>query len=379
MHNDMETQDESAMNSHPDLFGSVIYSILTPGICFVGVAGNFVCFVVLFKMNTKCSFYVYLSAIAVIDFFSCITIFLSALARGAWDGRSIWVNLDGMIFLPVGEFLHCLSACATVLVIVDRVIYLKNTVQTTKPSFCRRENALKMLLLVTLFCLVFITPYGFVYELDEDGTIYRTDFYESIYFAIYNWLDIALFAITPVIILCIGNTLLLISIKKACKTLKECQRRLSKKNNRILLDQTKLTITLVAIVIFYLIGEVPTRFTKKTSSPNIFFGGDEEKAEKSMMLQYSRQLTTLLNAFHLAIKFILYAFFCPPFYRSIRKAICHYSKKPIQLKSISINVFFIEDYVLKSMERCYNVDYSKLRVLPEFFTIADTKKLPILL
>ncbi|KAK4883775.1 hypothetical protein RN001_000046 [Aquatica leii] len=321
-------------------------------------------------MKTTCSFYVYLSVIAIVDLFMCVIIFLSGLAKGILSKNSSWAAFDSLIFFPITEFLNCINATATIFVTIDRVIYLRKPTQTCKPKFCQRREAMKVMLFLSMFSAIYTIPNGFIYKLNLDGTLYYTAFYESIYFTIYNWMDIIVFAIIPVIVLLVGNTILFLSIRNACHTLKQCQKKLAKGKVRVIMDQTKITITLMAIVVFYLIGEVPTRFTKKTSAANILFGGDEEKANESIILEYARQVTTVLNALHLAIKFILYAFFCPPFYKSLRKAMCHYSlsKNRVQIKSLPINVFFVDDFVLKSMERCYKFDFSKFKTVSEFLT-----------
>ncbi|KAK5648802.1 hypothetical protein RI129_003694 [Pyrocoelia pectoralis] len=361
-------------------FGMFVYSTLTPTICLFGIAGNLICLIVLTKMQTRCSFYVYLSVIATVDFLACIVIFASGLSRGMLSENSEWEMFDALVFFPIGGFMNCISASATLLVTVDRLIYLKNPTQTCKPKFCKRGMAGRIMFFVVCGSGVYILPYFFLFRLNEKGELKKTPFYGSIYFTIHNWLDIYLFAVVPVIALSIGNTMLLLSIRNACKTLEDSKTKIGNGKMRTIVvsiipsDQTKITITLLAIVFFYLIGEVPTHLTRRITSANILFGGDEKKAEESVMLEYFRIITTLLNALHLAMKFTLYAYFCPPFYKALKKSMSF--KKHLKVKTAAVKLYLIDAHFLATVRKCAKVkhDLGKTKILGSFIGKSEALK-----
>ncbi|KAB0803486.1 hypothetical protein PPYR_00456 [Photinus pyralis] len=331
-------------------FSNFVYSALIPTICAFGIIGNLICLVVLSKMQKRCSFYVYLSVVATANFLTCIVLFVSGLSRGLLSNHGNWETLDSLIFLPIGECLNCISACATVFVTIDRLIYLKKPTQTFKPKFCKRGVAGRIMLFIACGSAVYVLPYCFVYKLGENWTVEKTPFYDSIYFTIYNWLDVCLLAVVPAIVLSIGNTMLFLSIRNACQILKDCQSKVCNGKIRVIVDQTKITITLVAIVFVHLIGEVPAHFTRRITSANILFGGDDKQAEDSVIMEYFRVATTLLNALHLAMKFILYANFCPPFCKALKNCVC--LKKHRKFNRTTVKLYLIEINFLATLEKC---------------------------
>lgn len=98
-------------------------------------------------------------------------------------------------------------------------------------------------------------------------------------------------------------------------------------------------MTLVAIVFFFLIGEVPTHFVSRKTAATILFNGDETKANNSRELEVARQIFTVLNAVNIAINFILYCLLFPPF----RKALIN--KKPkVKTENLQVNIFLIDTH-----------------------------------
>lgn len=101
-------------------------------------------------------------------------------------------------------------------------------------------------------------------------------------------------------------------------------------------DHTNLTITLIAIVFFFIIGEIPTQLVSRQAAVTFLFDGDQNKADISKSLETFRQLTTVLNAINLSVNFVLYILFCPPFCRTLKMVL---SRKQKSHGTLQVNIF----------------------------------------
>ncbi|KAF2880775.1 hypothetical protein ILUMI_25403 [Ignelater luminosus] len=169
--------------------------------------------------------------------------------------------------------------------------------------------------------------------------------------------------------------MLLSSIKNAYELQRKCQLLVGRA--RKIKDQSKITITLIAIVFFYLIGEVPTHLTARKTAANLLFAGDHERADDSVMLEIFRQVTTALNSLHLASKFILYCLFCPPFCRALKKTITGTSKKKehVEARNMPISLFVCD----KHMDRRFKLDINELAFMNIFINTKAAQELPRIL
>lgn len=78
-------------------------------------------------------------------------------------------------------------------------------------------------------------------------------------------------------------------------------------------DQKLVTITLVLMIFFFLIGEIPASLVSRSSVVSLLFWGDETKADNSKVLEFCRQIATLMNGVYLAVNFFIYYMFCTNF------------------------------------------------------------------
>lgn len=122
-------------------------------------------------------------------------------------------------------------------------------------------------------------------------------------------------------------------------------------------DQMSLTITLIAIVFFFLIGEVPTHLISRKTAITLLFNGDELSATNSRELEIARQIFTVLNAINLAVNFVLYCLL----FSAFRKALCMNKKKKqksrnISVKNLQINIFLIDKLGKDVGTKCVNIN-----------------------
>lgn len=117
-------------------------------------------------------------------------------------------------------------------------------------------------------------------------------------------------------------------------------------------DHTNLTITLVTIVFFFIIGEIPTQLVSRQTAVTFLFDGVQSKADDSKALEVFRQLTTVLSAVNLSVNFVLYSLFCPPFCRTLRMVL---SRKRKSRGTLQVNIFVLSK-VYGGRKRAFSAD-----------------------
>lgn len=95
----------------------------------------------------------------------------------------------------------------------------------------------------------------------------------------------------------------------------------------ILQDHTNLTITLVMIIIFFLITNIPESLASRTAAINLLFQGDHQRANTTT-LEGFRQVCTILKAVDVNTNFVFYYTFCPAFCKTLRTVCRRVKKRP---------------------------------------------------
>ncbi|KAJ8972720.1 hypothetical protein NQ317_000804 [Molorchus minor] len=322
--------ENNVWNDEPTLKGTVLYSIITPIICSFGICGNTLSLMVLKRRELVGSVYTYLAVLAAMDLSMSVLLFLGGLSRGALYYRG-WATYDALIGLPLGGIINSLSVTATVGVTIDRVLFLWNPVQCTKPKFCNPNIARKLMMGALLVSIILNIPYCFIFTRDDEKELTTSEFFDSLFYRVFNWFMLVFFSIIPAIILILGNGFLLLSLKKARKIGMKCHGKRK--------DHINLTVTLISIILLFLISEIPSALVSRTKAVSILFSGNHDRAN-SRTLEIFRQICTLLGAVNVTVNFLFYYLFCPSFCRALAKTL---RKKSRAGKSVQVNIFVVNN------------------------------------
>ncbi|XP_060529799.1 probable G-protein coupled receptor B0563.6 [Cylas formicarius] len=316
----------------PTRSGIIVYSVITPIICCFGICGNVLSLLVLRRKQLIGSVYTYLAVLAAMDLSMAIVTLFGGLCRGIlWKyGLNYY---DALVNLPVGSFVNTLSVSTIVCLTLDRVIYLWNPVQCTKPKFCCPWVARRLMVASFFISLLFNLPYFFIFTLSPDGDIVTTAIFDSTFYKIFNWVTLFLFALIPAVILMFGNGFLILSLRRA----KRVKRKANGKCR--MRDHTNLTVTLVAIIIFFLISEIPQSLLSRTAATNLLFQGDHSKVSCTT-IETLRQVVTVLEAINVTVNFVFYYIFCPAFCKMLKKITCGKKSTAFNNK-LQVNVFVL--------------------------------------
>ncbi|XP_050305856.1 probable G-protein coupled receptor frpr-1 isoform X1 [Anthonomus grandis grandis] len=315
--------------------GKILYSVVTPILCCFGIFGNVVSLMVLKRKELVGSVYTYLAILACVDLTMSIILLFGGISRGVmW--KYGWNNYDAILGISLGSAVSTLGQLAIVTLTIDRVIYLWNPVQCTKPKFCKPRAARRNMIFCLFVALLSSLPYCFVYKWGDNGSLETTPFFDSRFYKAFNWFTLFAFAVIPTIILLLGNGFLIMSLRKAkiinkrsnkCRT-SRCKRR----------DHTNLTITLVMIIIMFLITNLPESLVSRATAINLLFNGNHTAANNAVTLENIRQVCTILSAIDVNTNFIFYYTFCPAFCNAL-KNICRCKQR--RLSNLQVNVFVL--------------------------------------
>ncbi|KAJ8962853.1 hypothetical protein NQ318_001258 [Aromia moschata] len=117
--------------------------------------------------------------LATTDLMTSLLLFFGGLSRGALYHRG-WATYDALVGLPLGGAINSLSVLATIGVTVDRVLFLWNPVQCTKPKFCNPTIARKFMTGGLILATLLNIPYCFIFTWTDEGVLTTTDFFDSL-------------------------------------------------------------------------------------------------------------------------------------------------------------------------------------------------------
>lgn len=122
--------------------------------------------------------------------------------------------------------------------------------------------------------------------------------------------------IIPVTFLCIANGIMIHVIKQwsKCKhLLSPCNCKARKKIE----DQTRLTVSLIAIIILFFMGEIPTYFASRKSSTALLSPIDTTTIDRSQQMENFRLIVTLVYSMSISLNIAFYAALNPAYLKEL--------------------------------------------------------------
>lgn len=151
------------------------------------------------------------------------------------------------------------------------------------------------------------------------------------FYFIYNWVKLIVMGIVPVTFLCIANAIMIHVIKQwsKCKhLLSPCNCKARKKIE----DQTRLTISLIAIIVLFFMGEIPTYFASRKSASALLSSIDTSTTDRSEQMESFRLIVTLVYSLSISMNIAFYAALNPAYLKELFIILqflsCKYECKP---------------------------------------------------
>ncbi|XP_069125155.1 probable G-protein coupled receptor B0563.6 [Argopecten irradians] len=301
-----------------DMLEGICYNYIGPVLCVFGVLGNIINLVVLTRQQLVESPYIYLKALAVTDMSALLFSFpFLVVSRTATTFPLKWYN--AYIFLPVVNFFTASSIWITVVMTIDRFIFVKFPIWARWR--CSRFSAQVRVWIILVATVMISVPRLFCYNIVpisvENGNVTVTDlhgyrlkptgFRMSDYYQAMNIALIILIHFLPLIILCVININLIIAVQQA----RIAREELNLRNNMETewqKDQRRFTITLISIVLLAIVSIFPAAIC-------------DLMVEMKFGLRYSKLMqiiSNLLMWLNLSMNFIMYCAFNKKFVRVLK-------------------------------------------------------------
>lgn len=269
-------------------------------VCSIGVPGNVACIVTLTFMKPKVSSALYMMTLAVADL-SALALKLSYLLLTKNDVE-LGDRLCQLIFM-LGTASQMYSNWILVAMTLERFIAIWFPFQVKK--LCTKKNALFIIVALLVFFILSNVQFLFTFEEVKDPFMSwdcrpKAEYREFVQFVWY-WIDGALYAILPIILITILNSLIIYSVRKSSRAQLHLTNRIQKINEKFS-QQRQITMMLLTTSIMFLLLVMPNC---------IFFIAREYWTWKETPLGISQyylvyQIVFLLSDLNHAVNFYLY-------------------------------------------------------------------------
>lgn len=292
---DSETDEYSGFyNVAQFITGLIIYPI----VCILGIIGNTLTLIVLSHKDMATSTNVYLSALAVSDTIKLINDFFYFIMVVMQNQN---LDQDKRIisnFYPYAHYIFNMSVCVTawltVSVAFERYISICHITKAKEMCTIHRARVVSTVVFITMIILSIPSALRYEAVRNFDATKNLTCYKvlptalgsNSAFMDPYQWIQNSLRSIIPLIVLIFMNARIINELRK--------QRVKGKK----LSSRNRITLMLIAIIIFFTICILPDAFM------SLFFGFGY--VDESNLVKGIREITDSLLAINSAFNFVLY-------------------------------------------------------------------------
>lgn len=310
-----------------------------PIVCSLGIALNVINVLVLTEHYLKESPYVYLRALSVVDLSALFmsTIFFiftkpresrNFMVSDGSPGRDFGIVYGAYIFFPLSNLCISSSTWIVVTLTVERYLFIRY------PLWARDRctpNMAKLKILLLLVVLLFLNVprfmmYHVVAEKDPSGTEVRlhlkpTRFRHSSLNTAFLWVYTIVFGVVPLLILCFSNSYLVYAVRRARRQ----RQRLDIRNNmeaNWTREQTRLTLTLIAIVFLAVVCILPSAFGDVVLMSYLVSRSHAlHSFQSSSFYLIFRAISNFLLICNMSLNFVLYSAFNDKFVRVMRRMV----------------------------------------------------------
>ena len=281
-------------------------------LCLIGLVGNFLILLVLYKDRKKTSNTVFLQALAVFDSGLLIAeILVHLLVFHGYTGYLPWVESPWYLFLIITPGWTAQTCCiwTVMLMTIDRYLIVSYPLKSA--AWCTPKNARISVIVLTVTSVLFNAPrwpYYYlvifqktessseVYVSHQEATIAGFD--EDLYRQVYHIsLSMVFLFILPLLIIITLNIRLIYHVRQAIKQRQAMTQNPSKTSNQSL----NITIMMVIVITVFVICQMPDFIAS-------LIGSGAFKVDKITYGYYAGYKEILL-IFNSAVNFFLYMIF----------------------------------------------------------------------
>ncbi|UYV62359.1 hypothetical protein LAZ67_2000262 [Cordylochernes scorpioides] len=318
-----------------------VQRVLIPIVVPIGILGNLATIVVMSRPRMRSSTSHYLAALAVFDLVYLGAVFTLSLTHypslsssaAYWRGWPVWI--------AVTDTSSNTSIWLTVTFTVERYVAVCHPMRGK--ILCTESRAKRLIFFVMLICILITLPTMFEWEVCFKNGIFRpimtqmgkSDLYRSVYY----WTTALLFTLIPLILLVIFNSFLIQSVRYS-STLRRTlthRRDIATEGSSPSSQERKITIMLIAVVVLFLICQLPTAIMLLIS---IFFTPPEGSGDLAIQ-QGLGNIFNFLMTVNATGNFVLYSLLSQKYRRTFLQTFCPCLKgRMSRLRSVYQNTIY---------------------------------------
>lgn len=303
-----------------------VQRVLAPLIMIIGVVGNSITIVVLTRRRMRSSTNCYLAALAIFDMLYLILFFSLSLSH--------YSNTDTEDFYPYyrcfGVMLMLTDACSNTSVWLTTTFTIERYIAVCHPIkrkvICTESRAKKVVFAVFVVCFLCTIPTPFEWtvqtrvDLASNQTLVRAVYSEfgrnMVYKKVYYWVTVVLFIFIPFVLLAVFNSFLIWAVhqsksQRRLMTMTQTQRDSANQEN-------KITIMLIAVVILFLICQLPTAVMLVYTSAHVY----PLNSNSDALITGLNNIFNILMASNASCNFVLYCVLSEKYRRTFHKVFC---------------------------------------------------------
>ncbi|XP_046631337.1 FMRFamide receptor-like [Daphnia pulicaria] len=317
-----------------------VQRVLLPIVATIGVFGNGVTILVLTRRGMRSSTNAYLTALAIADLVYLLCVFWLSLRHYPHVREDLALSNFYAYTWPYSLWLTDATTNTSVWLIVtftvERYIVVSHPIRSR--MLCTESRARKVIVGVYLICFTatLSTPFEWtVLEVtDPETNVTKAEITPSnlgndeTYQTIYYWFTSISFVLLPLTLLIVFNSFLIHSVRQSQKLRQIMTQRQtivrSDREERAASNEIRITITLIAVVIMFLVCQLPTA---ATLIYNIFHDPSPQSNEEAVLRALGNIFNCLVSV-NAACNFLLYCALSDKYRRTFMRTFCRCVYRP---------------------------------------------------
>ena len=220
-----------------------LHGYFLPVIIFIGLIGNSLSFLVMIKpRNRRIGCYNYMAALAVSDNLNLV------FALDYWTlifEKRPGINIECKIVAWLFQAISLSSMCFILSMTVDRFLAVRYPFKAR--SICSVYRARIIIVCISAVMMIYTLPYFFTAGLLSDNHTCVAVVTKDNFSVVYNWINIFLGSVIPFVSLLYMNIVIIFTIRKRSKDLKNSEKTENKNTNEVLENLQSKTDTKIQL------------------------------------------------------------------------------------------------------------------------------------
>ena len=235
----------------------IAYVYILPILCLMGIVTNVLNLLVFSSKSLKGCTFTYLSAMAIMELTSTVTVVPLGLTRCFKPVNKRLIHLKNIYdayILSLGNTFVTTSVWIAMTVSAERYIFVALSLLSI--TCCTDTLARRCVVVLFFFSLLLHIPCFLAKQITSDSQLEDSDFGKSLVFKVYEWCRVFLVKIIPTIVISILNGLLIKAMNQAKKRRKLMTGSVTRQTKHEM-DQLRITTMIFSVSMVMIVCHLP--------------------------------------------------------------------------------------------------------------------------